>query len=123
MAEYTLFETWLTIFLAALATFSWRFSGLILSDFIRPDSLIMKWINAVAYAMVAAVLMRILVYPTGVLATTPLDYRLACLAIGLGLMLVARKLWLAILGAMSSFAVLVTYFWCQKQEIRIRTDW
>ena len=48
MAEYTLFETWLTIFLAALATFSWRFSGLILSDFIRPDSLIMKWINAVA---------------------------------------------------------------------------
>ena len=33
MAEYTLFETWLTIFLAALATFSWRFSGLILVRF------------------------------------------------------------------------------------------
>lgn len=110
MAEYTLFETWLTIFLAALATFSWRISGLILSDFIRPESLVMKWINAVAYAMVAAVLMRILVYPTGLLATTPLDYRLACLAIGLGLMFVARKLWLAILGAMSAFAMLVTYF-------------
>ena len=55
----------------------------------------------------------------------PLDYRLACLAIGLGLMFVARKLWLAILGAMSSFAVLVTYFSCRllKQKIRIRTDW
>ena len=28
MAEYTLFETYLTIFLAALATFGWRFPGL-----------------------------------------------------------------------------------------------
>mgnify|MGYP001182876108 FL=1 len=110
MAEYTLFETWLTIFLAAFATFSWRFSGLILSDYIRPDSLLMKWINAVAHAMVAAVLMRILVFPTGILATTPLDYRLASLAIGLLFMLLTRKLWAAILGAMSAFAVLVTYF-------------
>ena len=110
MAEYSLFETWLTIFLAAFATFSWRFSGLILSDYIRPDSLLMKWINAVAYAMVAAVLMRILVFPTGILATTPLDYRLACLAVGLLLMFLTQKLWVAILGAMSAFAVLVTYF-------------
>jgi branched-subunit amino acid transport protein len=110
MAEYTLFETWLTIFLAAFATFSWRFSGLILSDYIRPDSLLMKWINAVAYAMVAAVLMRILVFPTGILATTPLDYRLACLAVGLLLTLLTQKLWVSILGAMSAFAILVTYF-------------
>lgn len=110
MAEYTLFETWLTIFLAAFATFSWRISGLILSDYIRPDSLLMKWINAVAYAMVAAVLMHILVFPTGILATTPLDYRLACLAVGLLLMFLTRKLWMAILSAMAAFAVLVTYF-------------
>ena len=92
MAEYTVFESWMTIFLAAFATFGWRFSGLILSDYIRPDSLLMKWINAVAYAMVAAVLMRILVFPTGILATTPLDYRLACLAIGLLLMFLTWNL-------------------------------
>jgi|SRR6056300_643460 branched-subunit amino acid transport protein len=110
MAEYTLFETYLTIFLAALATFGWRFSGLILSDFIRPESLVMKWVNGVAYAMVAAVLMRILVYPMGVLATTPLDYRLACLGLGLALMFFSKKLWLALIGSMGAFAILVTYF-------------
>lgn len=110
MAEYTLFETYLTIFLAALATFGWRFSGLILSDFIRPDSLMMKWVNAVAYAMVAAVLTRILVYPMGVLATTPLDYRLVCLGLGLVLMFFSKKLWLALIGSMGAFAILVTYF-------------
>jgi branched-subunit amino acid transport protein len=70
----------------------------------------MKWINAVAYAMVAAVLMRILVFPAGILATTPLDYRLACLAVGLLLTFLTQKLWVSILGAMSAFAVLVTYF-------------
>ena len=110
MAEYTLFETYLMIFLAAVATFGWRFSGLILSDFIRPDSLMMKWVNAVAYAMVAAVLTRILVYPMGVLATTPLDYRLACLGLGLTLMFLSKKLWLALIASMSAFAMLVTYF-------------
>ena len=110
MAEYSLFETWLTIFLAAFATFSWRFSGLMLSDYIQPDSLLMKWINCVAYAMVAAVLMRILVFPNGVLATTSLDYRLAGLAIGVGLMFWTRKLWVSMLGAMISFALMVTLF-------------
>jgi hypothetical protein len=39
-----------------------------------------------------------------------LDYRLACLAVGLLLMFLTQKLWVAILGAMSAFAVLVTYF-------------
>ena len=64
----------------------------------------------VAYAMVAAVLTRILVYPMGVLATTPLDYRLVCLGLGLALMFFSKKLWLALIGSMGAFAILVTYF-------------
>jgi hypothetical protein len=54
--------------------------------------------------------MRILVYPMGVLATTPLDYRLACLGLGLALMFFSKKLWLALIGSMGAFAILVTYF-------------
>ena len=59
----------------------------------------MKWVNAAAYAMVAAVLTRILVYPMGVLATTPLDYRLVCLGLGLA-MFFSKKLWLALISSM-----------------------
>jgi len=46
----------------------------------------------------------------GVLATTPLDYRLVCLGLGMALMFFSKKLWLALIGAMGSFAILVTYF-------------
>ncbi len=110
MGDYSLAETWLTIFLAALATFIWRFSGLILSDHIRSDSLLMRWINAVAYAMVAAVLVKILFYPGGVLATTSLEHRLIGLFLGLAVMFTTRILWAALVVSMASFALMATFF-------------
>ena len=107
---YSVYESWLIIALAALATGSWRLAGLLLADLIAPDSWVMLWVNAVAHAMVAAVLMLIMVYPTGVLATTSLDDRLICLGIGLVCMLVTRHLWLSLLLSLSSFAVLVSVY-------------
>ena len=102
---YTVFETWLIIVLAALATGGWRLGGLLLADIIRPESWIMQWVNAIAHAMVAAVLILIMVYPTGALATTTLESRLLCLALGLGCMLKTQRLWLSLLVSLSSFAV------------------
>lgn len=110
MEHYSSFETWFIIFLAALVTFGWRFAGLILSDYIHSDSRLMLWINAVAYAMVAGVLMKLMVYPVGILESTPLDYRLAGLAVGLFAMISTRSLWLSLLLAMGLFAILVSYF-------------
>jgi len=102
---YSVFETWLIIALAALATGGWRFAGLLLANFIRPESWVMQWVNAVAHAMVAAVLILVVVYPTGVLATTTLESRLICLALGLGCMLISRRLWLSLLVSLSSFSL------------------
>ena len=102
---YTVAETWLIIALAALATGGWRLAGLLLADLIRPDSWVMQWVNAVAHAMVASVLILIMVYPTGALATTTLESRLICLALGLGCMLITQRLWLSLLISLSSFAV------------------
>ena len=107
---YSVYESWLIIALAALATGGWRLAGLLLADLIAPDSWVMLWVNAVAHAMVAAVLMLIMVYPTGVLATTSLDDRLICLSIGLVCMLVTRHLWLSLLLSLSSFAVLASVY-------------
>ena len=102
---YTVSETWLIIALAALATGGWRLAGLLLADLIRPDSWVMQWVNAVAHAMVAAVLILVMLYPTGALATTTLESRVICLALGLGCMLITRRLWLSLLVSLSTFAV------------------
>lgn len=105
---YSVYESWLIIALAALATGGWRLAGLLLADMIKPESWVMQWVNGVAHAMVAAVLMLIMVYPTGVLATTSLEDRLLCLAVGLACMLLTRHLWLSLLVSLGSFAVLVS---------------
>lgn len=102
---YTVSETWLIIALAALATGGWRLAGLLLANLTRPESWVMQWVNAVAHAMVAAVLILIMVYPTGALATTTLESRLICLALGLGCMLITQRLWLSLLISLSSFAM------------------
>ena len=105
---YTVSETWFIITLAALVTGGWRLAGLLLADLISPDSWIMQWVNAVAHAMVAAVLMLIMVYPTGALATTTLESRLICLVLGLSCMLIAQRLWLSLLVSLSSFVMLAS---------------
>ena len=105
---YSVSETWFIIALAALATGGWRLAGLLLADLIKHESWIMQWVNAIAHAMVAAVLILIMVYPTGALATTMLEGRLICLAVGLGCMLISRRLWLSLLVSLSSFALFVS---------------
>ena len=105
---YSVLETWLIIALAALATGGWRLAGLLLADLVSPESWVMQWVNAIAHAMVAAVLILIMVYPTGALATTTLKSRLICLALGIGCMLIYRNLRLSLLISLSSFAVFVS---------------
>ena len=106
--NYSVLETWLIIALAALTTGGWRLAGLLLADLISPESWVMQWVNAIAHSMVAAVLILIMVYPTGALATTTLESRLICLVLGLGSMLIFKNLWLSLLISLSSFAMFVS---------------
>ena len=107
MTSYSSTEAWAAVALAFLGTFIWRFLGVLLAERITPDGSLMRWINAVAYSMVAGVMMLILVFPSGVLGTTQLDHRLLGFTVGVVLMLVTKKLWLAILGAIGTFAIAV----------------
>ena len=76
---------------------------------IKKDGFLIKWINGVAYSMVAAVMMMILVYPSGVLSSTMIEHRLIALAIGVLVMIFLKKLLYAILISMVCFALLVNY--------------
>ncbi len=106
---YSPLEAWAAVGLAFLGTFIWRFMGVLLADKIATDGVMMQWVNAVAYAMVAGVMMLILVFPGGILGTTELDHRLIGFVVGVMMMLLTRKLWLAMLSAIGSFAVVVNY--------------
>ena len=101
---------WAVVLLAFIATLIWRIFGVVLANAIGTERFIMVWINALAYAMVAGVLMLIMVYPSGSLANTPLDYRLGALGLGVLCMLTFEILWLSILVGMGSFAIAVHLF-------------
>ena len=68
--DYTNLESLIAVILACIATGIWRFVGVIFYNRISENGLLIKWINSVAYSMVAAVMMMILVYPSGILSTT-----------------------------------------------------
>ncbi|WP_421592448.1 AzlD domain-containing protein [Shinella sp. M27] len=65
-----------------LATDFWRWSGVIAGNRIDEKSEVLNWVRAVATALVAAVIAKLIVYPTGVLEASPLWLRLGSVAVG-----------------------------------------
>ena len=96
--------------LAIIATFVWRFLGVLIYQNVDADSLIMRLINMLAYSLVGAVMMQLMVAPTGLLATSALSHRLAGLLVGLALLAIARNLPIALLGASGTFGMLSLLF-------------
>jgi branched-subunit amino acid transport protein len=75
--------TYGTILLAgSLATYVWRFLGVVYASRLAPDSAILDWVRAVATALIAALIMRIVLVPPGALAETSLVSRGLALVAG-----------------------------------------
>lgn len=87
-------ELWLLLALCGLATYAWRGLGALLSGGVDADSEVFTWISCVAYAMIAGLVARILVLPTGALAETTLIER-----------------------ALGSAAALGAYFWLTRRNL------
>lgn len=77
---------WAALGLAVLATFIWRLAGVMVAGRIQPDSAVFDWVSAVAYAMVSGLMVRIVLFPTGSIAETPIEDR----AVGL---IIAVAVW------------------------------
>lgn len=87
-------EAWVLLALCGLATYLWRGPGVLISAGIKPESEAFTWISCVAYAIIAGVVARMLVMPTGVLAETTLAER-----------------------AIGSAAALCAYFWLTRRNL------
>ena len=96
---------WLVIAIAALVTYGWRFAGVLLGGRIDVDSRLFRWSAAVAYALLAGLIARMILMPEGPLAETALTHRLAGATAAAFVFFVTRRNLL--LGCAAGMAVLI----------------
>jgi branched-subunit amino acid transport protein len=77
---------WLALSAACVGTYICRAAGVKLSGHIHQDSEVFRWLSAVTYAMVAALTVRMILMPLGLLATVPLWLRVLICALSIAVM-------------------------------------
>lgn len=99
----------IVIFVGFLPNEVWRVLGVVFGRGIDENSMWMQWVKAVATALLAAVVARLLLIPSGGLVALPLWLRLAAVGSGVGGFLAFRRSVLA--GVLTAEAVLIVGSW------------
>jgi len=99
----------LVIVVGAAATYVWRALGVALSGRIDPEGVVFQWTACIAYALLAALVARMIVFPTGPLAQTPAIDRLAAAALAFAVFFLGRRNMLLGVGVGAGTLVLATY--------------
>jgi len=76
---------------AAVVSDFWRVLGALVSARIDEQSAAFRFVRCVATALIAAIIARLVLYPTGAMAQVPLWLRIGSMAAGLAAYLVARR--------------------------------
>ena len=82
---------WLAIAGAAVVTYASRGLGVLLAGRLDTDGPMFRWVSAVAYALLAALIARLIVLPLGPLQATTLADRLASAALALAVYLLTKR--------------------------------
>jgi hypothetical protein len=94
---------WPFVFILAagwLPTGMWRYLGVYFAAGIDEDAQILVFVRALATALVAAVIAKLVLYPDGALAKTSMALRLTAVAVGfLAYATIGRRIWLGVLCA------------------------
>jgi hypothetical protein len=95
----------LLVFVGFLPNEIWRMLGLVAARGVDEDSELFMWARAVATAVLAGVIAKIVLLPPGALATVPLPVRLGAIACGFAAFLLMRRS--VLLGVLVGEIVLV----------------
>nr|WP_281502997.1 AzlD domain-containing protein [Ancylobacter crimeensis] len=87
----------------------WRVLGVLLGRGMDENGALMRWVRAVATALLAAVVARLVLVPSGDLAKLPLALRLGSLALAVAAFLLVRRSVLA--GVLAAQALLIGGAW------------
>jgi branched-subunit amino acid transport protein len=77
---------WIALAGATLGTYFCRAIGVLLARRVNQDSEIFRWLAAVTYAMVAALVVRMILMPLGLLASVPAWIRILICLLSIGVM-------------------------------------
>lgn len=79
------------VLVAAAATFVWRALGAVLVGRIDPGGPVVRWFTLTSYALLAALVVRLVGLPTGSLAQVPWVVRLGAVAVTLAVWWLSRR--------------------------------
>lgn len=107
MAEATTAHSTLVILIAGIfATYVWRFLGVGIANRLDENSPWIGWVKAVATALIAGLISRLIFFPPGTLALSPLWLRLAGAGAAAGYFYLWRpQLWPALIAGEIVFAL------------------
>ena len=101
----------LAILVTSLATFSSRFLGVVSSERINETSKLFKWFNCLAYATLAALIARTIIFPVGVLTDASYMSRVAVVILSLIVFFISKKNYVyPTIFSAASMAILNNYF-------------
>lgn len=107
--SYPFSSEWTAIFVMLLVGFlpteMWRSLAVIAGRRVQEGSEFFIWVKAVATALLAAVIARLILMPTGALADIPMALRLGCVVAGIASFLAFRRSILA--GVVAGEVVLI----------------
>ena len=81
----------LVILVTSFATYLSRFLGVVSSEKIDAKSKIFRWFNCIAYSILAALIARIVIFPTGVLEEADLWIRLIVIIISIIIFIISKR--------------------------------
>ena len=81
----------LVILVTSLATYLSRFLGVLSSENIDVKSKIFRWFNCIAYSTLAALIARIVVFPTGTLADAEILIRFLVILLSVAVFFSTKK--------------------------------
>ena len=79
------------ILVTSLATFLSRFLGAISSQGIKEKSKLFRWFNCLAYATLAALIARTIIFPAGILIDASYSSRLIVVLLSLFVFFISKK--------------------------------
>jgi Branched-chain amino acid transport protein (AzlD) len=87
------------IFVGFLPNEIWRMLGLVLARRLNEGTEILVWVRAIATAILAGVIGKLIFFPAGALTSVPLSVRIGAIVVGfLGYVLIRRSVFAGVLA-------------------------
>ena len=102
------YSEWIIFISAIFATYIWRFAGVIISHRIEANHPAFEWFTCLAYGIIASLVARTLILPSGLMAEIPLSQRLIPMLFAfIGFYMFGKRLLVGIIFGETAFLLLL----------------